>query len=187
MYRFELLPEYIPHGKVSDYKERYGANFGELTVARLFWQNIEAITYVCSDTDKVYSEVKNITISGKDDIRYGTPCPVTIETTLIEVIGRTLPRDTFPIKMLKRYYSVFDITTEQVDTFVEDIYANLLDEIGDAFPFTIRHEFDEQRNSLALYIIFHEKGVMQILFESVVNNRLDDVFNPYVNHNYFSW
>ena len=82
MFTFQLTPEYLPNGRIDDYKKKYGERFGELIIATLSYQDIEAVMLVSSDTERVYAEIKHPICHKIVEERYNVPDILTIEEAL---------------------------------------------------------------------------------------------------------
>lgn len=187
MFTFELTSVYIPHGKIADYKKKYGKNFGELTIASLSYQNIEAVTYISSDDNRVFTKVKKPVGKGKKDNRYDVPSPISIESILFDVVSQAFPNQEFPFSLRREYLSFIIFNVEEAKKTIESIYAQLLDDIADVFPFNLRYTLKPDRNEIDIYVYSCTTIEHQKVFFDLLDERFHQGFKFFDRVAYFDW
>lgn len=188
MFTFQLTPDYLPNGRIDDYKKKYGERFGELIIATLSYQNIEAVMVVSSDTERVYAEIKHPVCQRIVEERYNVPDILTIESILFHVVRRSFPYQTFPFALSYEPITFLIFTEEKAEGRIHSVYAQLLDDISDAFPFQIRYTMNPDKNEIDIYVYYAcSDNEYEKQFSETVGERMHDAFKDFDRVNYFDW
>ncbi|AJD93297.1 hypothetical protein JMA_39790 (plasmid) [Jeotgalibacillus malaysiensis] len=188
MFTFQLTPKYLPNGRIDDYKKKYGERFGELIIATLSYQDIQAVMSVSSDTERVYAKIKHPVSQRIVDKRYNVPDLLTIESILFHAVRQSFPNITFPFESNNHYLSFLIFTEEKAELKIHSVYTQLLDDISDAFPFQLRYTIKPDRNEIDIIVYYACSDYEQKkIFSEMVNERLHETFKDFDRVNYFDW